>query len=57
MTSINNRSNQGSSPVGPMTSQAAGEGSDMILWAAAQGQAISKLQVFSTMAKQINEQQ
>lgn len=62
MTYIQNRMQQqaqpvANSPAGAMTSQAAGEGSDMVLWAAAQSQALSKLQIFSTMAKQINEQQ
>jgi hypothetical protein len=37
--------------------QAAGGDADLIRWAAAQGQALSKLQIFSTMAKQVNEQQ
>ncbi|PHV06649.1 hypothetical protein CSQ96_14950 [Janthinobacterium sp. BJB412] len=36
---------------------AAGDDADLIRWAAAQGQALSKLQIFSTMAKQVNEQQ
>jgi hypothetical protein len=36
---------------------APGGDADMIRWAAAQGQALSKLQIFSTMAKQVNEQQ
>ncbi|UOD29645.1 hypothetical protein INH39_30385 [Massilia violaceinigra] len=34
-----------------------GNEADLVLWAAAQGQALSKLQIFSTMAKQVNEQQ
>ncbi|RSZ61078.1 hypothetical protein HF313_16570 [Massilia atriviolacea] len=38
-------------------STAPGGDADLIRWAAAQGQALSKLQIFSTMAKQVNEQQ
>lgn len=58
MTYLNNRmqplpaqAGAGAPPVG------AGGDADLIRWAAAQGQALSKLQIFSTMAKQVNEQQ
>ncbi|NHZ32675.1 MULTISPECIES: hypothetical protein [Massilia] len=60
MTYLNNRSQH--LPAPPRSgagewSSAAGGDADLIRWAAAQGQALSKLQIFSTMAKQVNEQQ
>jgi hypothetical protein len=44
---------------GPGTAamEGANEGMDMILWASAQGRALAKLQIYSTMAKQVNDQQ
>ncbi|MFB9241739.1 hypothetical protein IV454_18870 [Massilia antarctica] len=60
MTYLNNRAQQLSAPAGPNQAEwpAAPAGdADLIRWAAAQGQALSKLQIFSTMAKQVNEQQ
>ena len=57
-TYINNRLRQPAPPAaGHAPQQAAAEGSDLILWAAAQNQAISQLQIYSTMAKQVNDQQ
>jgi hypothetical protein len=57
-TYINNRLRQPPPPAaGNSPQQAAAEGSDLILWAAAQNQAISKLQILTTMAKQVNDQQ
>jgi hypothetical protein len=60
MTYLNNRIQQlpgqaGSAPID--RPKGLGGEADLVLWAAAQGQALSKLQIFSTMAKQVNEQQ
>ncbi len=38
-------------------SNPAADGLDLTMWAMAQGHALSKLQIMSTMAKQVNEQQ
>lgn len=59
MIHLNNRSQQLPAQAGDHIERgaAAGDDADLIRWAAAQGQALSKLQIFSTMAKQVNEQQ
>ena len=60
MTYLNNRTQQLPSQAGGGNAErpaAPGGDADLVRWAAAQGQALSKLQIFSTMAKQVNEQQ
>ncbi|MFS2008022.1 hypothetical protein ACEN9F_30885 [Duganella sp. CT11-25] len=60
MTYLNNRTQQLPAQAGGGAIErptAPGGDADLVRWAAAQGQALSKLQIFSTMAKQVNEQQ
>ncbi|HJV73221.1 MAG TPA: hypothetical protein VJ654_03285 [Noviherbaspirillum sp.] len=38
-------------------SKVTGESADLLAWAMAQGVALSKVKIFSTMAKSINDQQ
>ncbi|MET3133321.1 hypothetical protein AAKU55_003611 [Oxalobacteraceae bacterium GrIS 1.11] len=58
MTYINTRQQQAApAPASAPSPQGGVQGADMILWAAAQSEALSKLQIFSTMAKQVNDQQ
>lgn len=65
MTYLNNRTPQQlpgrAGDAGPAAGtdrpSAPGGDADLLRWAAAQSQALSKLQIFSTMAKQVNDQQ
>lgn len=48
---------QGTSPIVKEVRQAVDEGMDFQLWVMAQAHALSKLKIFATMAKNVNEQQ